>query len=73
MKIGSFRVWRSPIVCWCWFALFAVLFLAWQMVDEKPYPHMRRDDLIGSFTFGAAASTTPFSVDSTDLVLHDVL
>lgn len=46
---------RSPIICWALFVLFSFMFVIYQLVDVVPYPHMRRDWLIGSLIIGGAA------------------
>ena len=55
MKIGNFRLWRSPAVCWWSFSLFSVLTVIWQVVDVKPYPDMQRDWLVLTSVCGIAA------------------
>ena len=54
MSIGDFRFWRSSVVCWTLFGVFAALTTMWQLVDVKPYPHMYRDWLIGTIAWGSA-------------------
>ena len=53
MKIGTFKIWRSPLSCWLLFGLFAFLLLVWQFVDVKPY--RGGEAIIGTAAFGAAA------------------
>ena len=55
MKTGDLRFWRSSMVCWALFSLFTVLTLIWQTVDDMPYPHKERDDLVGTIGFGGLA------------------
>ena len=54
MKLGTLRIWRSPLVCWCWFVFFAVLTILPQFVDVRPYPDYVRDCIIWNAVFGGA-------------------
>ena len=60
MKIGSFKLWRSPWVCWALFVFFAVLSFCWQIVDVHPYPNMDRDYAVGSLALGGATIVSYF-------------
>jgi hypothetical protein len=55
MKIGDYRVWRSPAVCWCAFAFFAVFTVLLIVVDVRPYPGQQRDRWLSTLGSGAAA------------------
>ena len=54
MKTGTFKIWRSPLICWSLFVLFTALTIIWQLADVKPYPNMRRDYVIGTVAFVGA-------------------
>jgi hypothetical protein len=55
VKIGDFKLWRSPAVCWSLFIFFCVMSVVWQIVAVKPYPNEKRDWLVGTIILGGLA------------------
>jgi hypothetical protein len=56
MRIGDLRLWRSPVVCWTFFAFFLLFTLALQVVSVRTYPDYHRDWLLLTAAFVTGTS-----------------